>query len=270
MNFKKILVTTALAVTLASGGITPATAASPATPNIQSSVQVSSAPINVNVAAAKKTKTMKTTSALNVRKNAGTKYKKVATLKKGTTVTVLKTKSGWSEIKSGKTKGWVSSKYLTSKTSAAKPKTTVKKSSAKKPAAKKIALSKVKSYSDAQRYLRESCKPVKIKKISGNVSHYNPNTRTIAIAISHTKSPRMGFVFAHELSHHYQWEGYYKSRVGAWNKDIRNKKIEKQADQMSYYLTGKVGQGVYNKKKATGKQLTEVKNMINKGKKAGC
>lgn len=261
MGFKKFFATGAIAASLVAGTAAVPAAATPVQPVVQSSVQVAT-PTVVNVAAKASTKTMKTKSALNVRKNAGTKYKKVGTLKKGTTVKVSKTKSGWSQVKAGKLSGWASSKYLVT--------TTTKKKAPVKKRAKKIAISQVKTYGDAQRYLRESCKQVKIKKIGGRTSHYNPNTRTIAISNAHTKSYRMGFVFAHELSHHYQWKGHYQNRTGAWNKDIKNKKIEKQADQMSYYLTGKVGQGVYNKKKATGKSLTNVKNMINKGKRAGC
>lgn len=265
MGFKKFFATGAIAASLVAGTAAVPAAATPVQPVVHSSVQVAT-PTVVNVAAKASTKTMKTKSALNVRKNAGVKYKKVGTLKKGATVKVSKTKSGWSQIKSGKLSGWVSSKYLVAPGKAP----VKKKNTSKKYAPKKIALSQVKTYGDAQRYLRESCKQVKIKKIGGRTSHYNPNTNTIAISSAHTKSYRMGFVFAHELSHHYQWKGHYQNRTRDWNRDIRNKKIEKQADQMSYYLTGKVGQGVYTKSKATGKNLTNVKNMINKGKRAGC
>jgi len=271
MDFKKILASGTLAMAIVAGGVNlPANAfAAAPTTTIQNTIKTAgvstiATPTGVKIATAAKAKSMKTKSALNVRKNAGVKYKKVGTLKKGATVTVVKTKSGWSQIKSGKLSGWVSSKYLTNIT-AANPKTKVKKATPKK-----LAISKVKTYSDAQRYLKQSCKGVKIKQISGRVSHYNPNTRTIAIAKSHVKSSRMGFVFVHEFSHHLQWTGKYKNNVSGWNKAIRNKSLEVQADQMAYYLHGSVGQGVYTKKKATGKSLTNIKNIYSKGVKAGC
>lgn len=273
MDFKKILTSGALAAAIIAGGASvPANAFT--APITQSSIQSAhvssvSTPAAVKIATAAKTKKMKTKTALNVRKNAGTKYKRIGTLKKGATVTVVKTKSGWSQVKSGKLSGWVSSKYLTNIT-AAKPKTKVKKAAPKKSSTKKLAISKVKTYSDAQKYLKQSCKGVKIKQISGNVSHYNPNNRTIAIAKSHVKSSRMGFVFVHEFSHHLQWTGKYKNNVSGWNKAIRNKSLEVQADQMAYYLHGGVGKGVYTKKKATGKSLTNIKNIYSKGMKAGC
>lgn len=58
-----------------------------------------------------KTKYVKVSSYLNVRKGAGTSYKVISTLKNGAKVTVYETKNGFSRI--GKNK-WVKSKYLTS------------------------------------------------------------------------------------------------------------------------------------------------------------
>lgn len=51
-------------------------------------------------------------SSLYIRSKAGTKYSKVGSLKKNQVVTVSKVSKDWSYITSGKTKGWVSSKYL--------------------------------------------------------------------------------------------------------------------------------------------------------------
>ena len=61
------------------------------------------------------TKTGKVTaSSLNVRKSASTKSSIVVKVKKGATVTILDSKSGWYKIKTSNNKtGWVSSKYIT-------------------------------------------------------------------------------------------------------------------------------------------------------------
>jgi uncharacterized protein YraI len=262
MKMTKILTTVGLATSiLVSGSLT-----ANATPSLNASMQTINAPaLSVNVLTKASVKQMKTTAKLNVRSNAGLKYKRIATLKKGATVTVNGTKPGWAKVESGKTSGWVSSKYLTTI-----KKISVKKPPAKKQTSKKISIKSVKSYSDAQKYLKQHCPNVKIKKISGYTSHYNPNNNTIAVSQAHTKSYRMGFVFAHELSHHYQWSAFYKTRVNQWSKDVRNKKIERQADKMAYHMYGGVGQGFYNKKKASGKELTNVKNMISNGQKRGC
>lgn len=58
-----------------------------------------------------KTKTVYNCSVLNVRSGAGTKYKIVRTIKKGTKVTIYKTSGDWSKISSSKEE-WCSSKYL--------------------------------------------------------------------------------------------------------------------------------------------------------------
>ncbi|MDQ6595050.1 DUF4163 domain-containing protein [Bacillus salipaludis] len=49
---------------------------------------------------------------LNVRSGAGTKYKKVGSLKKGTKVTVYAQKSSWSQIRYKEKKAYVATKYL--------------------------------------------------------------------------------------------------------------------------------------------------------------
>ncbi len=77
--------------------------------------------------------TQQTTANLNLRAGASTSYRVVATLKKGTRVSVRSTKGSWSKVSSGKKSGWVSSKYLSKTPVAKKP---AAKSSAKKPVAK--------------------------------------------------------------------------------------------------------------------------------------
>ena len=52
------------------------------------------------------------TSSLNVRNGAGTNYKKIGSLSKGTKVNVISESKGWSKINYNKGTGYVSSKYL--------------------------------------------------------------------------------------------------------------------------------------------------------------
>ena len=66
-------------------------------------------PTNVKKPTKKYTRYVHTSTKLNVRKGAGTKYKKVSTLKNNAKVTVYETKKGWSRIGTNK---WVSSSYL--------------------------------------------------------------------------------------------------------------------------------------------------------------
>ncbi|MGO2634042.1 MAG: SH3 domain-containing protein [Galactobacter sp.] len=71
-----------------------------------------------------------TTSALNLRAGASTKYKSLGVMKKGAAVTWTgKTSNGWKQVKSGKKTGWASGSYLKAKPAAKKP------APAKKPAA---------------------------------------------------------------------------------------------------------------------------------------
>jgi L,D-peptidoglycan transpeptidase YkuD (ErfK/YbiS/YcfS/YnhG family) len=53
-----------------------------------------------------------TATILNLRSGPGLNYKVVNTLKKGNTVNIIGTKSGWYKITSGLKNGWVSSKYI--------------------------------------------------------------------------------------------------------------------------------------------------------------
>ena len=53
-----------------------------------------------------------TVSALNIRSGPSTSYKVIGSLKKGNTVTITSTQSGWYKIKYGSKTGWVSGKYV--------------------------------------------------------------------------------------------------------------------------------------------------------------
>ena len=59
-----------------------------------------------------------TATSLNVRSGAGTNYSKVASLKKGSKVTIIETKNNWHKIKmsNGKT-GWASAEYISTSSS---------------------------------------------------------------------------------------------------------------------------------------------------------
>jgi uncharacterized protein YraI len=53
-----------------------------------------------------------TTGAVNVRSGAGTKFERLATLPRGTPVSVRACDEGWCSIKAGDISGWVSARYL--------------------------------------------------------------------------------------------------------------------------------------------------------------
>lgn len=57
---------------------------------------------------------LRTTADLHLREGAGTNFKSIQVLPKGTEVNVLSESGGWSEVFvcSSKTKGWVSNKYI--------------------------------------------------------------------------------------------------------------------------------------------------------------
>ncbi len=63
------------------------------------------------------TSTAKTTDYLNLREGASTSSKVLATLAKGTTVTITESSGAWRKVKAGTRTGWVHSQYLTSTTS---------------------------------------------------------------------------------------------------------------------------------------------------------
>jgi colicin import membrane protein len=87
-------------------------------------------------------RTMYTNAAAKVRQSATTSSRSLGTLKKGTKVTVIKTKNGWSQISNPK-KGWIRSDLLTSK----KTKTT-------SSSAKKLSFSQEQAARSAKSYLR--------------------------------------------------------------------------------------------------------------------
>jgi uncharacterized protein YraI len=53
-----------------------------------------------------------TTGAVNVRSGAGTEFKRLATLPRGTPVAVDRCDEGWCAIKADEVSGWVSARYL--------------------------------------------------------------------------------------------------------------------------------------------------------------
>lgn len=61
------------------------------------------------------TKGSVTAKVLNVRSGPGKTYKKVGSLKKGASVSIISTKSGWNKVKYKNTTGYVFSKYLKKK-----------------------------------------------------------------------------------------------------------------------------------------------------------
>lgn len=117
----------------ASALVAPTANASPVSITPEASKAVSL----VNVTASKKvavSKTGKTTENLNMRSGNSTKHRVIKVLKKGSTVTILDSKSGWYKVKSGNHSGWVSAKYISNvkthkKTTQTKTKTTSPKTS---------------------------------------------------------------------------------------------------------------------------------------------
>jgi len=69
-------------------------------------------PSNTNIVEASTIKGIVTASVLNIRSGPNTSYKIVGTVKKGNTVYITNTKTGWYKISSGSKSGWVSSKYI--------------------------------------------------------------------------------------------------------------------------------------------------------------
>jgi|GEM_PF-801258 len=63
----------------------------------------------------------KTAANLNLRSGAGTGYRVLKVLSKGTSVTVVSVKGTWSQVKAGSTTGWVSTSYLATPAAAAAP-----------------------------------------------------------------------------------------------------------------------------------------------------
>ena len=107
---------------------------------------------------------VKVSSYLNVRKNAGTNYKIVDTLKNGTKVTVYETKNGWSRIGTNR---WVNSTYLTS----AQP-ITIKNTVGKKKKLKQASTLYSKSNLTGTKYTYKKNTTVKVlKNISSSVDY---------------------------------------------------------------------------------------------------
>ncbi|GER24400.1 hypothetical protein NCCP1664_28950 [Zafaria cholistanensis] len=67
------------------------------------------------------TAVFRTAANLNLRSGAGTGYRVLKVLSKGTSVTVVSVKGTWSQVKAGSTTGWVSTSYLAPPAAAAVP-----------------------------------------------------------------------------------------------------------------------------------------------------
>lgn len=78
-------------------------------PELQESVQVEE---SVELAKTSATMTGTTTANLNVRSGAGTKYKVIASFKKGANITILSKHGGWYKVKAGSKTGYVSASYV--------------------------------------------------------------------------------------------------------------------------------------------------------------
>lgn len=72
---------------------------------------------NVQTVEAATIKGTVTATTLNIRSGPSTNYKVVGTLKKGATVSITSSKTGWYKITAGTKTGWVSSKYIRKSTS---------------------------------------------------------------------------------------------------------------------------------------------------------
>ena len=95
-------------------------------------IKVSSSNTSSSSSTSSKTGTVTTTS-LNVRSGAGTKYSKIASLTKGSKVTIIETKNNWHKIKmsNGKT-GWVSAEYISTSSSSSSSNTSSSSSTSSK------------------------------------------------------------------------------------------------------------------------------------------
>ncbi|MGE7624362.1 SH3 domain-containing protein [Viridibacillus sp. NPDC096237] len=94
--------------------------------------------VSTTVTSSNTKKAVANVSNLNIRNGAGTSYKSLGKLSKGTIGTVLAEKNGWVQIKTSKYTGWVSKSYVTITT---KPSTSTNSSNAStvKPAATSTA-----------------------------------------------------------------------------------------------------------------------------------
>lgn len=135
--------------------------------------------------------------------------------------------------------------------------------------AEQEALHDVTSYDAAEAYLTEYCPRVTLERIPGDTSYYIPPTETIQLAEQHLQSDELGFIFTHELMHHYQYHGKYKHSRSVWNAGIEDKTIEIEADRMTYHLYGE-GNGGYTNIPATGAELEKIEHIIRIGNTTGC
>lgn len=134
-------------------------------------------------------------------------------------------------------------------------------------------LSHISTYEAGEAYLARYCPTVSMTVTSDDTrSIYDPNTQTIKISEYHVDTDIFGWVFIHELMHHYQWSAKYQHDVEGWNAGIEDgdHHLEVQADQMTYYVYGEEGHGHYTTEPATGDALIEVKDLVYRGSILGC
>lgn len=243
-------------------------------PQTASAAPASAAPARVEsstpLVAETKGQAFKTSTALNIRKGAGTSHKRIKTLGKGTKVVEISQKSGWKKVKAGKTTGWVSARYLKLEKPAKKAsqKLPGKVTPYKKPSGKKLHISQVHNIAQARTYIKQHCPRVSVGSKGGITSTYHPTGNKILMGSSTSKS-RFNYSFSHELGHHYQWS-QMKGSVSQWNKKIRNGSLEVEADRITQVLTGKSGDGFYTKKKNSSSQRNAANQTISLGKSRGC
>lgn len=257
---------TLLAVASLLGSVLTAAPAS-ATVSIPSAPQVNTAVATKKVV---KKVSKKTTSNVHLRTGAGTKHRSIRVLKKGTVLTVLSSKSGWTKVsvKIGQKTytGWASSKHLGN---VAAKKAAPKKAAPKKTS-KTVSLGSVNSWNSAANWAKKTCSGIKVSKRGQGVrGHaYSANAQTILLG-RHEASNRYGFVAAHEMAHHYQW--HYYNNVYTWNAKIKDRSLETEADRMAYVIMGnKWVKPFYTQKKPTKAQRDRALKIIAVGKARGC
>lgn len=190
-----------------------------------------------------------TTYALNLRSGAGTRYRILTTMPRGTTVTSKGSKNGWYKVTyKGKT-GWASGKYM--KKTATKKTTTAKKTATKK---KKTTLN-----SRARAVMRKhGCGNARLiindprvkAGYTGTADWYN----NAILLSSKVPSYRLNYVVAHECAHLKQYK-VYRGNVPALKKKMNSiyggsglTGVERNADCITrkwgykqYYYTNSCG-----------------------------
>lgn len=182
---------------------TPAIASDIKSDRIASSVNIdtsASSPVMVYTDAKRKT-----TANVNLRKGAGTQYKSIMVIKKGTLVKYHQTKNGWSKVNANGKTGWINNKYLSKNTSSKKKSVTA--SNKGKNSYQRKALSYLKQF---------GCGNVKVtftnKNFGGN-GQADMGKQSILLK-NNMPMYRMKYVTAHECAHIKQARAYNSD----WNR----------------------------------------------------